>query len=91
MKIIDEKELIEILKGFKNSGLYIKIEGNISCMNSIYKFDFQLQNGILRFKDKISRNYFIINLVEVYQMKASDDRNTIKLYLDEKIIITILN
>lgn len=91
MNNIEDKELIEIIKKFKNNGIYIKIDGTISSMNTIHKLDFAIQYDILRLTDKISKNYFTINLNQVYRIKTSNDRNVVKLYLDNDIIATIIN
>ena len=88
MNAITEKEFVKILKGFKGSGIYIKTEGKICSRSTIHKLDFQLQYDILRIKDKISSNYFNINMV--YQLKTSKDKNVLKLYTDEDIVITII-
>ena len=90
MNAITEKEFVKILKGFKGSEIYIKTEGKICSRSTIHKLDFQLQYDILRIKDKISSNYFNINLNMVYQLKTSKDKNVLKLYTDEDIVITII-
>lgn len=91
MNDIENKELIEIIKNFKNTGIYIRLEGTIESINTIHKLNYSIQYDILRLTDKISKNYLNINLNLVYRIKVSNDKNVIKLYLDEDIIVTIIN
>lgn len=91
MNNIEDKELIEIIKKFKNNGIYIRLEGAIESVNTIHKLDFAIQYDILRLTDKISKDYFTINLNQVYKIKTSNDKNVVKLYLDNDIIVTIIN
>ena len=42
-------------------------------------------------KDKISKNYFAINLSYVYKMLTNKERSTVKLFLDDDVVITIVN
>lgn len=91
MNNIDEKELKEIIKSFKNNGIYIRLEGSFESINTIYKLDFTIQYDILRLRDKISKNYFTFNLNQVYRIKVSNDKNVVKLYLDNDMIVTIVN
>lgn len=53
--------------------------------------DFTIQYDILRLPDKITKNYFTINLNQVYRILASSDRKTLKLYIDNDIIISIID
>ena len=91
MNNIDEKELKEIIKSFKNNGIYIRLEGSFESINTIHKLDFTIQYDILRLRDKISKNYFTFNLNQVYRIKVSNDKNVVKLYLDNDMIVTIVN
>lgn len=91
MNNIESKELIELIKSFKNKGIYIRLEGTIESIDTIHKLNYSIQYDILRLTDKISKNYFTINLNQVYRIKASNDKNVIKLYLDQDIIVTIIN
>lgn len=91
MNNIENKELIEIIKSFKNNGIYIRLKGTIESINTIHKLDYSIQYDILRLTDKISKNYLNINLNLVYRIKASNDNSVIKLYLDQDIIVTIIN
>ena len=91
MEMIEEKELITCLRNFKDIGIYIKTEGMVSSMNTIHKLDFSIQYDVLRLKDKITKNYFTINLNQVYKILASSDRKTVKLYIDNDILVTIID
>lgn len=91
MEMIQEKEFFEILKTFKNTGIYIKTDGTISSMNTIHKLDFSIQYDILRLRDKITKNYFTLNLNQVYKILASSDKKTLKLYLDNDIMVSIID
>ena len=91
MRIIDIKELIKILKRYRNKGIYIHHLGTISGTNTIHKMTFVCYNNIIIMKDKISKNHFSINLSYVYKMLTNRDRTTIKLFIDDDIVITIVN
>lgn len=58
-------------------------------MNTIHKLNYSFQYDFLRLTDKISKNYLNINLNLAYRIKASNDKNVIKLYLDQDILVTI--
>lgn len=83
--------MIGIIKSFKNNGVYIGLEGTIESINTIHKLNYSIQYDILRLTDKSSKNYLNINLNLVYRIKASNDKNVIELYLDQDIIVTIIN
>lgn len=89
--MIQEKEITGILKRFKDCGIYIRTEGTINSMNTIHKLDFSIQYDILRLRDKITKNYFTINLNQVYRILASSNRKTLKLYIDTDIIVSIID
>lgn len=91
MRIIDNKELIKILKRYRNKGVYIHYLGTISGTNTIHKMTFVYYNNIIVINDKISRNYFAINLSYVYKMLTNREKSTIKLFMDDDIVITIVN
>ena len=90
MKIIDNKELIKTLKRYRNKGIYIHHLGTISATNTIHKMTFVYYNNIIVINDKISKNYFAINLSYVYKMLTNRDRTTVKLFLDDDVVITIV-
>ena len=91
MRIIDNKEVIKILKRYRNKGVYIHHLGTISGTNTIHKMTFVYYNNIIVINDKISRNYFAINLSYVYKMLTNREKSTIKLFMDDDIVITIVN
>ena len=91
MRIIDNKEVIKILKRYRNKGVYIHHLGNISGTNTIHKMTFVYYNNIIVINDKISRNYFAINLSYVYKMLTNREKSTKKLFMDDDIVITIVN
>ena len=88
---INEKELINVLSKFKNSKIFIKSEGTVSSLNTINKLFFDVQFGVLKLSDKLSKNNCLINLGQIYQIKLNQYKNIIKLYLDKEENITIFN
>ena len=91
MEDINEKELINVLSKFKNSKIFIKSEGIVSSLNTINKLFFDVQFGVLKLSDKLSKNNCLINLGQIYQIKLNQYKNIIKLYLDKEENITIFN
>lgn len=91
MEEINERELINTLSKFKNSRIFIKFEGTVSSLNTINKLFFEVQFGVLKLSDKLSKNNCLINLGQIYQIKLDQYKNIIKLYLDKEENITIFN
>lgn len=52
---------------------------------------FAYYNNIINIKDKISRNYFAIDLRYVYKMLANKKRSIVKLFGDNDVVTTIVN
>lgn len=51
---------------------------------------FVYYNNIIVINDKISKNYFAINLSYVYKMLTNRDRSILKLFIDDDIVIVIV-
>ncbi len=86
---IERKQLIKILKRYINKGIYINQLGTISSTNTIHKMTFVYYNNFIILKDKISKNYFTINLNYVYKILSNKEKTIIKIFIDDDIVITI--
>lgn len=86
---IDEKQLIKIIKRYLNKKVYIQQSGIISSMNTINKLNYIYYNNFIILKDKISKNYFTININYVYKILVNKEKTIIKVFIDEGIVVTI--
>lgn len=88
--IIKEKDIGKYLKKFKNLGIYIRLRGSINGDFVIHKLKYEIENDILKLKDKIAQNWLTINLNQSSKAQVSEDFRKIELQLDEDVDITII-
>lgn len=93
MKKIREKELIEILKKFKNRYIVVQIEGIVrgQVILEKLKYKYNKENGKIQLKDNVSKNVIEIEQHMAYMLIANEDNTEIEIKLDneENIFIKI--
>lgn len=91
MEQIKEKELKEIIKNMNEKTVELKIEGVISIELTMQKVkcSYNLKNGILNIYDKHTDKKITIEMLMAYMIKASENKQTIEIKLDNDEDITI--
>lgn len=91
MEQIKEKELKEIIKNMNEKTIELKIEGVISIELTMKKVkcSYNLKNGILNIYDKQTSKKLTIEMLMAYMIKASENKQTIEIKLDNDEDITI--
>ncbi len=91
MEQIKEKELKEIIKNMNGKTVELKIDGVISIEFTMQKVkcSYNLKNGILNIYDKDTDKKLTIEMLMAYMIKASENKQTIEIKLDNDEDITI--
>ncbi len=91
MEQIHEKQLKRIVKNMKGKTIELKIEGVISLDITMQKVkcSYNSKNGILNIYDNQTDKKITIETLIAYRIKASENRQTIEIKLDNDEDITI--
>lgn len=79
---ITEKQVKCILDKMSNKDIEITIDGSIRINKKINNLEYYMDSGIIKLKDKDTKEYIIFNLNEAYSTMTNKNKDIIQANID---------
>lgn len=82
---MEKAELIPFLEKIKGKKVILKNSGYMGCQTEVQEFDFYIKYNILMMNDTKSKNYMVLNLDKIKEIRKEENKTLVTVYVDDEI------